>query len=221
MIKQHLTPLHELMNTYKIEPKKMEKIEVARLDPKWEARIVMRIAELKEAAMRDDERDWADIKIYTDGSGLEGSIGAAAVLYRNGRLQSKLRYRLGMTKKHLVYEGEGVGMVLGLELLRGQQNVSTVSIGIDNQATIVATGLIWPAPSHHVWDILHKRLDMVKRMHRDMALTIRWTPGHMGIAGNEAADVEVKEASQTGSSPANRLPAPLRHTLPHSKSAAV
>jgi ribonuclease HI len=70
-----------------------------------------------------------------------------------------------------------------------------------------------------MWDIFHKQLDMVWNKHRNVDLTIRWTPGHAGIEGNKAADEEAKRALQIGSSPHNELPTPLRHTMPHSKSA--
>jgi ribonuclease HI len=52
-----------------------------------------------------------------------------------------------------------------------------------------------------------------------MELLVRWVPGHMDIVGNEKADVEAKKAATYGFSPLHRLPAPLRKTLPWSKSA--
>jgi hypothetical protein len=97
--------------------------------------------------------------------------------------------------------------------------VTTVSLNVDNVAAIKATGLIKPAPSHHLWDTFHQRLTTLRRKHNNMTLTIRWTPGHLGIEGNEAADVEAKEAAKGGSSERAKLPAPLRKPLPHSKSA--
>jgi len=56
--------------------------------------------------------------VYTDGSGYEGQVGVVAVLYQDGRIKSKRRMRLGSIQHHTVYEGEGVGMILGLELIR-------------------------------------------------------------------------------------------------------
>ena len=42
---------------------------------------------------------------------------------------------------------------------------------------------------------------------------------YMDILGNDKADEEAKKAAMQGSSPLNKLPAPLRKTLPRSKSA--
>ncbi|KAJ6578611.1 hypothetical protein B0H10DRAFT_1692727, partial [Mycena sp. CBHHK59/15] len=51
-------------------------------------------------------------------------------------------------------------------------------------------------------------------------LTIRWTPGHVDVAGNERADTEAKRAAQEGSSARKELPHALRQRLPRSKAAA-
>ena len=78
--------------------------------------------------------------MYIDGSGIKGHIGVAAVLYWNGVLESRRRMQLGSSKHHTVYEGEGVGMILGIELLREERQLEgMVSMGTDNTAVISAT----------------------------------------------------------------------------------
>ena len=37
-----------------------------------------------------------DVKVFTDGSGMEEKIGAVAVLYRNRRVKTMLCYQLGL-----------------------------------------------------------------------------------------------------------------------------
>ena len=167
-----------------------------------------------EIALQEELTDRTDIKVYSDGSGIDGKIGASAVLIRGGEVKGKLRYQLGSDKQHTVYEGEGIGMVLGLELICMEQQVIMVSMGIDNQAAIMATGLSRPAPSHYIWDLFHKHLTMVTGQHKDLFLTVVWTPGHTDIEGNELADVEAKHAVKHGSSPNNKLPAPPCKLLP-------
>jgi hypothetical protein len=51
--------------------------------------VAIRIAGSKEKAKAEDLVDGTPIKVYMDGSGLDGHIGAAAVLYRNGVLKRK------------------------------------------------------------------------------------------------------------------------------------
>jgi hypothetical protein len=219
-VKKHPTPLHELMHTYKIKPQLTKTIRSVRQDTKWAPNLATRTAGTAEQAEKEDGDDQADIQVYSDGSGIEGRIGAAAVLYRDGVLQGELRFHLGSDKHHMVYEGEGIGMVLGLELIRLERHVNgPTSMGVDNQAAISATGLIQLAPSHYIWDLFHQRLQMVTGRHKDMDLTVQWTPGHVGIQGNERVDEEAKRAAQEGSSAPHMLPAPLRRTLPRSKSA--
>ena len=60
---------------------------------------------------------------------------------------------------------------------------------------------------------------MVHNRHNGMDLLVKWVPGHVDIVGNVRADAEAKKAATIGSSPLHRLPAPLRKTLPWSKSA--
>ena len=173
----------------------------------------------KETAKREDRADNTCTKVYTDGSGVGGQIGAAAVLYRDGMMVSSRRMRLGSLRHHTVFEGEGVGLILGVELVREEEEAEgMVTMGIDNIAAITATHTIKPSPSHHIWDTFHRRVEMLYNKHKGVDLLVKWVPSHMGILGNEKADEEAKKAALEGSSPINKLPAPLRKTLPRSKS---
>ena len=109
--------------------------------------------------------DDSDVKIYTDGSGMEGKIGAAAVLYRNGRAKTNMHYKLGTQGQHTVYEGEGVGAVMGVRLIAKEWGVQSATICIDSQAVIKATQLTKPSPGHYILDTFHDNIDTLKKKH--------------------------------------------------------
>jgi hypothetical protein len=90
LVKRHPTPLHDLMHSFNVHPQKIETIEAVRQDAKWKPNIKIHVAESKEKAIREVQLDTSDVKVFTDGSGMEGRIGAAAVLYRQGRLKTQL-----------------------------------------------------------------------------------------------------------------------------------
>ncbi|KAJ7431478.1 hypothetical protein FB451DRAFT_1486916, partial [Mycena latifolia] len=101
-----------------------------------------------------------------------------------------------------VYEAEGVGEVLALECLREEEEEvieGVVPLGIDNRAAIDTTTSGKPGPSHHIWDIFHRRLRRARDKHPNFRLRVDWTLGHVDIPGNEEADVAAKRAAQTGS----------------------
>ena len=220
-IKKHHSPLHELMYKFKLKPKLLEKIAATRQDPKWEPGVAIRIADNKERAKEEDGGDRSHIKVYMDSSGVEGQIGAVAVLYCDGVLRRKRRMRLGSEKHHTVFEGGGIGLILGLELIREEEVAEgMIPIGIDNTTAISATHAIKPSQNHYIWDMFHRRVVMVINKHKGLDILVKWTLGHMGIEGNEKEDEEVKKAAREGSSPLHKLLVPLRKILPRSKSAA-
>lgn len=90
MPKRMPSPLHSILHAYDLHPGEMEKMEVWRLSPKWRPKFAVHIASCKEEALADEASDGSEIKIYSDGSGLDKSVGAAAVLYRNGQRKSTL-----------------------------------------------------------------------------------------------------------------------------------
>src|SRR6202041_1502062 len=94
-VKRHPTPLHEVFHDFDIRPGDLEKVEPARISPKWKPPFRVAVAKSREEAIQWDEDDSAAVQVYTDGSGKDGKIGAAAVLYLNGRRRSAIRYHLG------------------------------------------------------------------------------------------------------------------------------
>jgi ribonuclease HI len=219
-VKRHPTPLHYLLNNYPgLKPHLVETIAATRMKPTWTPNLAIRVADTKERAKQEDEVDRARVKVYLDGSGLEGEIGAAAVLYRDGELKAVKRYKLGSERHHTVYEGEGIGMLLGMELLREERDEvgGMVPLCVDSQAAIAATSKIKPAPSHYIWDAFHRHLRAATGAHPNMDLLLRWTPGHMDIEGNELADFHAKSAILEG--PSGALPKFLQRRLPKSRSA--
>jgi len=89
------------MHRYNIHPRNIETIKAVQHDTKWKPKVTANIAANVDKAIESLEHDRSDIKVFTDGLGMEGKIGAAAVLYRNGRMKTKLWYKLGLQQHGL------------------------------------------------------------------------------------------------------------------------
>ena len=79
-----------------------------------------------------------ELKLYSDGSGLDGSVGAAAVIYKTGRSPKVLKLHSGTLEDYPTYEAEAVGLSLALHLLSQERDAHTAMIMLDNQAVIAA-----------------------------------------------------------------------------------
>ena len=87
----------------------------------------MRIAPTKDQAIDEESGDSAPVRIFSDGSGIEGNIGSAAVLYRrkNGvETKHVLRYYLNPKTRHTVYKAEVAGEIMAQELVRDIHSVT-------------------------------------------------------------------------------------------------
>lgn len=116
-------------------------------------------------------------------------------------------------------------MILAVELVREERARGTMALGVDNQAAIIATGAFNSKPGHYLIDLFHDDLRKLIPPHDRRKLVVRWTPGHLNIPGNEAADEQAKMAARGDSSDTHLLPKSLLKndttpiTLPISKSA--
>lgn len=223
-VKRHRSALHHLFHIFDIRPDRMEKIDTVGPQPNWKPVFTTSIAQDKKQALREEEECTGEpLRVYTDGSGYEGQIGASAVLIRSDRAPSSLRYHLGTDKQQIVFGGEGVGVLLGLELLRLEKTlrrVKHVQISLDNQPVIQALQNPKPRAGNYIIKLIRSTARRLLNAHKHLRLTIRWTPGHSDVEGNEYADRQAKDAATGNSSPTNRLPQVLRRKpLPFSKSA--
>ena len=187
----------------------------------------------------------APVRIYSDGSGFKGGIGASALPYINEQLVKVLRAHLGSSLEHTVYEAEGVGLLMGLHLLNGLscELTQTTVLGTDNQVVIKALGNQKSHAGQYILDTIHKSAErlnakqdqIINRDDRNQTLEagnswagrkrgvinlqIHWVPGHHDFKPNEKADEETKKAAKGESSDAKSLPPLLHKHLPLSISA--
>lgn len=153
--KTHLTPLQKLIERFKIKPQHLETISPTTIPPTYKRIFTTTIADSKDESIKEEAKDDSDIRIYTDGSGFGGSVGAAALLYRKGAEEPEkvLPFHLGSLKKHTTYKGEAVGSILAAWMLQNQPEVgrSTITTGYtDNQAFIKATGARKAGPGQYL-----------------------------------------------------------------------
>lgn len=156
-----------------------------------------------------------EIRVYSDGSAVDRGVGGAAVAMEGERILRERRFHLGNDKTHTVYEGEVVGMILAVQLIkeeleaRGEREL-TMALGVDNQAAIRTTTAFQSKPGHYLVDKFHDDLrKTLSQTDSNSKLTIRWSAGHIGIAGNEAADEQAKRAARGDTSSAGTLPQSL------------
>lgn len=153
------SPIHSLLKAFRTNPNRMEKILPVRHYTKWHPDVTTEIAEDSESALKADKDAQEDMRIYSDGSAIDEGVGAVAVLMRGKVEVDALRFHLGSVKNHTVYEGELVGMILAVELLRRKAGrKDSMALGADNQAAILATQAFNSKAGHYLMDIFHNDL---------------------------------------------------------------
>ena len=159
IVKRHRSPLHTLFLTTGVKPGTYETILPARRRRNYRMLAEVEIEADREKAITD-ALNISGIAVYTDGSGFENKIGAAAVLVKNGIVKRSLRYYLGTDTNHTVYEAEAVAVTLGLHLLMGMKKViEKATIGMDNQAVLMGMANQKSKASHHLMDKIHDMLE--------------------------------------------------------------
>jgi ribonuclease HI len=162
-----------------------------------------------------------DVVIYSDGSAHDGHVGAAAHRVRRDGTTRELKPYLGRDMHYTVHAAEGVGIILAAHLIRTEPNAPRrVSIGVDNQAVIMGCHRYRHGRGQWAIDTFRQKVHELQRL-TDMTLTVRWTPGHIGIAGNEAADELAKAAADGPENlpPLDDLPPELHEPTPRSAAA--
>jgi len=166
--------------------------------------------------IKEAEDAMEEIQIFSDGLVIEGKVGTAVILTHKGRHIQTLHYHLGPDAKHTVHEAKLVGLLLGLHMLNsGKYRRKLAMISIDNQAAIKALTSDLRSPGHHLAREALRITSSIKKAKKKNTrsqnlLTICWTAGHEGIAGNELVDIEAKEAAKGRTSDTTQLPCYLR-----------
>lgn len=220
MVKRYPTQLHFLAQYADIQLEKMETIPFAKKKRQEENLPKIDIIGDRITAINFHKNLRTDVLIHSDGSSIEGGVGAAAVLYRNGKKKATLAYKLGKEKEHTVYEAELVGILLGTYLTRQEKNIKTITIAADNQAALLAPRGVKAKSGNHILEEIMDEIGRIRRRNRNIEITYSWCPGHENIAGNELADELAKAAAGGNVDHPKTIPTALRKGL-KSNAAAV
>ena len=126
----------------------MAKMAAVRHDPAWSFKHEVWYPsgeDNEKIAIAREREDTADYKIYSDGSGYEGGIGAAVWMYDKYQEQDTIRREhirqlyIGPATQHEVIEGKAIGLILALHIIRSipyLEGQATVSIYTDSLAAL-------------------------------------------------------------------------------------
>lgn len=225
--KKHRANIQQLLELFDIDPLVFETVPAVSRSPVFQSPLEISVAESKELAIEQEAKDKAAIRVYTDGSCINGSVGAAAVLYlaQNGVITnpfSILRCHLGPDTKYSIWDAEAAGIILALSLVRRTDRIShpTVSLYSDSQALINSVSAQRARPGYHLVSAITKTaLTMLGRtvgLDQPSKIKLCWIAAHKDVKGNEKADEEAKKAANGDSSPRLHLPTHLMSPLPPS-----
>ena len=189
----HRSVLKNILQQFPLATGKFERIEPYIRSPWWSLKAQVIIEQDKPSARAHHDQmepESRALAIYTDGSGIDGKIGAAAFTTTQVAHQ-----HLGSNTQFNVYTGELTAINLAVDIARHQQ-ANECNIYTDSQAAIKA--LVNPKRQSGQ-QIIKMTLDNIDTAvtEEGLKLSIHWIPGHQDIAGNEEADGEAKNAART------------------------
>src|SRR5882724_6449082 len=99
---------------------------------------------------------------------------------------------MGSEDRHTVFKAELLGMSMAVELIKSERQIRTPTLGINSQATLHAIRNRRATLGQYLVESFHAQIEAVQCKHPGIEIMLRWTPGHMGITGNERVDREAK-----------------------------
>ncbi|KAF5340335.1 hypothetical protein D9611_007948 [Ephemerocybe angulata] len=229
--RDHPSPIDIMARRYCIDPRTVETIAPSGRSPDAPKTFDTLIEPDRELSIEHERNDDAPIKVYCDGSGIDGKIGAAASLYRgtDTRPMKTVHLHIGSKEEHSTYEAEWIGALLALWLIstiaRDVIGLVPISLYIDNQSVIKSIRNPRPATGQYIREAFLKLADEVadtpnRPVGTAPCFTMKWISAHSEVSKNEAIDEEAKAAAAGKSSEWPQLPNRLRReALPISKSA--
>lgn len=211
MVKRYPSQLHYLADFCNLKNGRLETIPIV---GKTRIRTItpdVQILRDRNKAVEYHRNLEEDAMVYSDGSALEGGVGAAATLHRNGKKKT-IRYKLGKESEHTVYEAELVGLYLGHHLLKNEKNLSKVTFAADNQAALVAINKR-PRSGHTIVEKTVDAMERTAKKNKLLNITYSWCPGHENVRGNEEVDGHAKQAALGNASHPNEIPKDIRNGI--------
>jgi ribonuclease HI len=141
----------------------------------------------EEAIKRLKEKTPDTLRVFTDGSGIDGRLGAAAATEDNATLTS-----MGYTDDAQVYHAELVGVLNALHMLL-TGNYRQALILSDSQAGLKAIVKANPSTAQNLLKSIYDAVDELTA--KGVQVKFQWVPAHKGIEGNEKADKAAKLAA--------------------------
>jgi ribonuclease HI len=206
----HRSNLENILQQFPYMCTRIETIETHIRPPWWTPTAKIKIGTTKDSAKNEHDKtqthlDAMTVTIYTDGSGIEGKIGAAAY---NSVTNKASHQHLGSEAQFNVYTAELTAIHLAIKQLWNHCECWTCRIYSDSQAAIQAIDHPRKQSGQTIIRDILKSMDEVTNKYTHLQIELIWIPGHAEIEGNERADTEAKKAATdpTLSQPHNYKP---------------
>ncbi|KAK8096411.1 uncharacterized protein PG998_014279 [Apiospora kogelbergensis] len=136
-----------------------------------------------------EQQDPWNITVFSDGSQTKEGLGYGYVVFEG---QEKIAEgKGGMDKCGVVFDAEALGALRGLQKAVELAPNSAITICADNTAAIWSVQKDAPTTSQWVFIKIHELMDWHN-------ISIKWSPGHKEIQGNEMADELAKSGALHG-----------------------
>ncbi|GBL93405.1 hypothetical protein AVEN_219516-1 [Araneus ventricosus] len=119
------------------------------------------------------------LELYTDGSGLDGRVGAGMVVLYHGQLVHSIEQRLPDTGT--VFQAELVGIQMALDYCVSVRDGSLVHIYSDSRSALQS--LADPRNTHEIANEIKRSIESLSNDRKTILL--HWIKAHVGYPGNE------------------------------------